>query len=99
MSLSKYDRLAKIAALGGICFFITFVFWQGTITVFKVRQGLFDYDYLPKPDMFMSFDEPPLIKFYIVLVLATFLILFMLNVGFGLLAAMLAGAVHHLRGS
>ena len=99
-TLSKYSSptLHAIGGIGAICFLIAFV-WQGVITAFKIREGMFDYDYLPRSGMFESLNEPPLFKFYLLLVFSVFVIFAILSVVETAIATLLATGIHHLRGS
>jgi hypothetical protein len=99
LQLAAYDSVAlKIVANVAMLVYLVSFFWQGTVTGWKIREELFNYDYIDKPEMFATLDEPPLFKFYVLLVFAVTAIAWLMSVGLAGLTYGVSVLIHHLRG-
>lgn len=99
MSLVRYDQPALVM-VGGIAVLVFWgaYFWQGIVTGWKIRDGLFEYDYFPKGEMLTALDVPSFGKFYGLLVVAVIAIQWLLSAGLQSFTYALSTIVHHVRG-
>jgi hypothetical protein len=77
--------------------FIGTFIWQSIITAFKIREGMFEYDYLSEQDsMFGSLKERPIFRFYMLAGLGLPVLTMLLFVGLFTISSLLAAIVHKL---
>lgn len=82
--------------LASLTFFVTLI-WQGFVTAFKVREGMFDYDYIPEREtMFASLLERPMLKFYLLLALGLPIVIFLVTFVLALTSSIGAAIMHKL---
>jgi hypothetical protein len=73
------------------------VLWQMIITAFKIREGMFDFDYIPEQDtMFASLRERPLFRFYVLAALGVPIALIAIAMALNGLSSFLAAIVHEI---
>jgi hypothetical protein len=96
-SISKSDPPPTVViAVGGLGLVVSIV-WQGVVTAWKVKEELFQFDYLAdRPTMFVVL-QAPRFKFYVVTAFVLPIVINLVYVMLGAIALLLTAVVHMLR--